>query len=136
MAAPGDQTVEFGQLRDRVERWRRTRGKLGPMPAELWDAAVAAARKHGVSETAREVGLDYGGLAKRVRAASAIDTEVPATIGFVEWSGAEILEQTVQPLGPRVEIVDTAGCRLSIHLASGESLDIPGLVAAFRAARP
>ena len=32
----------------RVKGWRETRPKLGPMPQELWDAAVALAGEHGV----------------------------------------------------------------------------------------
>jgi len=40
---------EIQALSRRIERWRRTRARRAPMPAELWDAAVAAARTHGVS---------------------------------------------------------------------------------------
>ena len=37
------------EVRRRVMKWRATRSKLGPMPGELWTAAVVLARDQGAS---------------------------------------------------------------------------------------
>ena len=47
------------QTRRRIARWRETRTYRGaPMPATLWAAATALARKHGLYTTARTLRLD------------------------------------------------------------------------------
>ena len=51
------------------------------MTAALWAAAVALARQHGLSTTARTLGVDYGSLKKRLDAAGTDRVPSPA---FVE----------------------------------------------------
>lgn len=82
MADTGQLIVRSTRLdytRRRIERWRETRrhGHVS-MPAALWDAAVAAARQHGLYRTARILRVDYGALKKHLEA-----TPLPATT-FVE----------------------------------------------------
>jgi hypothetical protein len=55
------------------------------MPAALWAAAVALARRHGLYPTARALRLDYGALKKRLDAAGAGRAPSPA---FVELPAA------------------------------------------------
>ena len=56
-------SISLDDTRRRIERWRETRShRHAPMPSVLWDAAVAAARQHGLSPTARAVRVDYGAL--------------------------------------------------------------------------
>lgn len=137
MAVRGRIPAEIAQLRERVEEWRRTRPGHGPMPAELWVAAVAVARKRGLYETARGVGIDYGSLAKRVNdAPPAAETGSLAKVEFVEWSGVELLEQVAKPAGAVVEMSDTSGRQVTIHLGVGEPVDVAGIVAAFCGSRP
>lgn len=137
MAVRGRIPAEIAQLRERVEEWRRTRPGHGPMPAELWVAAVAVARKRGLYETARGVGIDYGSLAKRVNdAPPSAETGSLAKIEFVEWSGVELLGQVAKPAGAVVEMSDTSGRQVTIHLGVGEPVDVAGIVAAFCASRP
>ena len=99
------------------------------MPAELWAAAVAVARKRGLYETARGAGIDYGKLAKRVKDES---PEEVAKVEFVEWR----LGQVVKPAGAVVEMSDTSGRQVTIHLGGGDSVDVAGIVAAFCGPRP
>ena len=47
--------VRLTQLRGRIERWRCTRAKRSPMPAELWTAATELAQELGVYRVAREL---------------------------------------------------------------------------------
>ena len=42
----------LGALGARIDRWRRRRGKPGPMPERLWRAAAKLAAKHGVNRVA------------------------------------------------------------------------------------
>jgi len=72
--------------RRRIARWRQTRTHRGaPMPAALWAAAIALARQHGLSTTARGLPVDYGSLKKRMDAAGAGRVPSPA---FVELPAA------------------------------------------------
>jgi hypothetical protein len=72
--------------RCRIARWRETRAYRGaPMPAALWVAAIALARQHGLSTTARTLCIDYGSLKKRLDTAEAGRVPSPA---FVELPAA------------------------------------------------
>jgi hypothetical protein len=54
----------------RFERWRRShRGRL-PIPEGLWGSAAAAARQHGVFQTAKVLRLEYGKLKRMAEAAN------------------------------------------------------------------
>jgi len=54
------------KVRDRIEKWRRTRAGQCRMPEALWDAAVAVARVHGVNPVAKAARLDYYSLKGRL----------------------------------------------------------------------
>jgi hypothetical protein len=103
------------------------------MPAELWAAAVAVARKRGLYKTARGAGIDYGSLAKRLRDAPPGDEAGSlAKVEFVEWSGVELLGQVAKPAGTVVEMADPSGRHVTVHLGGGEPVDIAGTVFVFR----
>jgi hypothetical protein len=55
------------------------------MPAALWAAAIALARRHGLYTTARTLRIDYGSLKKRLDTAGAGGVPLPA---FVELPAA------------------------------------------------
>ena len=48
-------TVNLEEARARFEEWRQNRRGKARIPAELWAAAVAVARKEGLNRTAREL---------------------------------------------------------------------------------
>lgn len=136
-AVRGSIPAEIAQLRERVEEWRRTRRGQGPMPADLWVAAVAVARKRGLYETARGVGIGYGSLVKRMKDEPPIGAAGSlAKVEFAEWSGAGLLGQVSKPAGAVVEMSDTSGRRVTIHLGDAEPVDVAGIVAAFCGSRP
>ena len=123
---------ELARLSEDVERWRRTRGKLSPMPAPLWKAAIALARRLGVNPVKNALGLNYRALRSRVEA----DGEVAASAGapaarFVELSGAQVLGLPGAG-GSVVEIADAHGARLTVRLVAGTQLDVARVVEAFR----
>lgn len=49
---------EFRAVYDQLTRWRRTRRPGMPIPAPLWAAIAAVARRHGATRTAHALGLD------------------------------------------------------------------------------
>ena len=125
------------ELRERIERWRRTREKRTAMPVELWDEAVRLARGGRAYLIARGVGVDFASLRRRIAEAEASGRRADgaATAGrFVELSGAQILG-TPAATGPVVELSDRDGVRLTIRLGGGETLDVAGLVQGFCARR-
>lgn len=100
--APSKELVEG---RRRLDAWRQTR-KTRAMPEDLWALAARLGARHGVSPTARALGLRYGALRARVDAARR-----PAPPRFVEVGPA--------PPGPacRVELEDGHGARMRVDLA-------------------
>jgi hypothetical protein len=57
------------RIRQRLERWRRTRAHpRAPIPESIWADAVALARQQGPYQTARALPIHYGAL-KRVLSA-------------------------------------------------------------------
>jgi hypothetical protein len=72
------------RTRRRIARWREIRRHPhAPMPAPLWDAAVAAARRHGLYRTARTLRVDYGALKNHLEAATAVSVPTLPAPTFV-----------------------------------------------------
>jgi len=80
----------------------------------------------------RPRGRSVGVISRSVqREASMVDVRGEAADGFVEFSGAQLLEATV---GGVAELSDAQGVRLTIKLSGAEALDVAAVVAAFRGA--
>ena len=105
------------ESRQQIEQWRRTRRHLNtPMPAALWNAAVAAARQHGLDPTARALRVDYGALKTHLEASDARPALPMPT--FVEVTSAA-----------PVTAGDPIGCIIEIEAGSGlRRLRLSGLV--------
>jgi hypothetical protein len=117
------------RLRDRIERWRRTRAKRTLMPAELWSEAIVQARREGAYLVAQAARLNFDGLRRRLAETAATEAAA-APNGFVELSGAQIL--AAKPAGAEVEMIDAGGNRLTVRLAADTVVDVAQLVTAFR----
>ena len=123
---------DLARLSEDVERWRRTRAKLSPMPAPLWKAAIALARRLGVNPVKNALGLNYRALRSRVEAGGEFAASAGApTARFVELSGAQVLGVPAAT-GPEVEVCDALGARLTVRLVAGTQLDVARVVEAFR----
>ena len=68
-AAKGTSGISADEVRERFAEWRHTRAKKARIPDELWDAAMAVARREGVNRTAQALHLDGGKLMRRLVAA-------------------------------------------------------------------
>ena len=126
---------EVKELRGRIEQWRLTRTKQGQMPEELWEAAVSAAQRNGVSQVARALGVGHAGLKARTLAASQPSRQARKAAkakGFVEVSAAQLLAPaSVSSLV--IEYVAREGSRLTLTVPSScRDFDLPALVAALR----
>jgi len=96
----------------RIEAWRETREKLGPMPEELWQAATAVARLHGTGRVARDLRVHFQALKKRVV------QQYPETLP-VTASDPTFVEVALRPPEPSrecvVEMERVGGGRMTIR---------------------
>ena len=66
-------------LAQRVRAWRFREGKsYFSMPTPLWEEAITAARKHGLRQVARDLGLNRDELKRRMGLAPQLVHSVPA----------------------------------------------------------
>ena len=113
----------LAQGRERFRAWRRVRKRGTRIPERLWKLAVKLAASHGLYRTASVLGLDYYTLKKRVESAnSRARSAAPA---FVELSMASLASSAECV----IELQDTAGATLRVHL---KGYDAPDLVALSR----
>ncbi len=116
-------------LRRRFERWRRSRTGRSRIPDALWTAAVRAAGRYGLHRTIRALRLDYYALKKRVENAAS-DSEPGRE------AAATFLELPVPVSGGVsecvVELEDSGGAKMRVHLKGGAVPDVTALVRSFR----
>lgn len=122
--ASGRTELERGAVR--FEQWRRQRRRGERIPAALWATAVELATRHGVSRTARTVGVGYQQLRARIGGHGRAIAERP-TVTLVE----------VPPPGSGggtcvIEVTDGSGATMRIHAGSGVAVDVGSLVRIFR----
>ena len=143
MARPKQEPLPpaVNRLHQRVEKWRQSKkGQFSATPGELWEAAVPLAQKYGVCRIARTVGLDYGGLRKKVAEATVNPSPAP-TITFVEVPSSGMIRaeksapephpDAVPESGLLIDISRPDGARMRISLRPGIDMDAAGIVAAF-----
>jgi hypothetical protein len=116
------------QVREQLERWRRTRPKRSPIPEAIWGEAACLARECGVSVVSKVLRLNYPDLKRRAQTAaiSGFPTMIsPPT--FVELACGPALS----PAPCVVEMEHPAGVKMKISLSQPGSVDLAALVAAF-----
>lgn len=120
-------------LRGQIQHWRQRRKVPGPMPGELWVAAVALAKECGVCRMARALTLDYTALRKRVEKVPEGGLVKPT---FVQLPATLALENAASTSpGATIEISARDGSRMRIHLETGRGMEAASIVAAFLGAR-
>ena len=102
-----------------LERWRNDPARPRRIPEALWRAAAAIAGEHGVSKTARALGLDYYALAKRLGASP----EREPSRAFVELPWPAIATAPDY----RLELEDGHGARLRVELRGAGRTDVAAL---------
>ena len=121
---PVPPTVEA--VRQRIEDWRTTRTKRTHMPKDLWAAAAAVAREHGLWFVSRCLRVNYENLKKRVGASAKEDGSVA---GFVELPTGPLIGQSATPTTV-IELARVDGAKLTVRFEGHGALDVPALTAA------
>lgn len=116
------------KIRTSIDIWRWTRAKRSPMPEELWTPAMQMAKQLGVWRVARELGLSYESLRRRVEEKA---SRTEATMGFVEVRGADLMAEMATD-NTVIELFATDGTRLVVRLGRGAIVDPMAMIAAFR----
>ena len=135
-----DLPARLDNLRQRFERWRRTRKVRSRIPEPLWAAAVKSAAKYGIHRTAKALRVDYYALKKRAEQKAAIagtrrKTAVTASKTPAEIAGARFLELPA-PVWPgcgecTLELEGPAGAKMRVHLKGVEAPDLAALARSF-----
>ena len=125
-----EQPAEMEAVRRRFERWRGTHRTRSRIPDLLWAAAVKLVGRYGLHRTSRTLRLDYYSLKERAeqRSAVAADSEKSfAASAFVELSPAA----TVGPCECTLELEDTGGAKMRVHLKGVTMPDLAALSRSF-----
>jgi hypothetical protein len=131
MARPSESRTaqRLHEARTGIDVWRWTRQKRSPMPEELWAQAARLAQNLGVWRVARDLGLCYESLKRRVEErASRKDADA---VRFVEVRDADVVD-VAGSNATVVELHASDGTRMTVRLGSGTPVDLQALVAAFR----
>jgi hypothetical protein len=114
----------LSDVEGQFERWRRSRSRGSRIPADLWDAAVGAARQCGVSKTAGALRLDYYKLKRLLAAAPEPETGRGAFL--------EIPLPVASPASECVfELEDGEGTRLRVAFKGVSPADLEPFAQAF-----
>ncbi len=125
--------VQLDALRGQIQNWRQRRKVPGPMPEELWGAAVALAKEFGVCRIARALAIDYTSLRKRTEKAPGSGLVKPTFVQLPATLVSENMPST-NP-GATIEISARDGSRMLIHLETGRGMEAATIVAAFLGTR-
>ena len=115
-------------LRRRFERWRRSRTARSRIPDTLWTSAVQAAGRYGLHRTTKALRLDYYSLKKRVEDAATDrepDREAAATFLELPTPVSAGASECI------VELEDSGGAKMRMHLKGGAVPDVTALVRSF-----
>ncbi len=102
------ETTDVVIVQKRIENWRQTRPKIGPMPKRLWQASVQLARRYGVSRISRVLNVQYRALKNRMEqepegSSSPGPTFVEVTLSRPGISGECVVEME-RPDGGRMTV--------------------------------
>jgi len=137
-----DFPARLENLRQRFERWRRTRMVRSRIPEPLWAAAVKLAAKYGIHRTAKALRVDYYALKKRVeqKAAIAGTQQEPAGIASKAAAEATFLELPAAAWAGcgecTLDLEDAGGAKLRVHLKGFEAPDLAALSRSFWQSEP
>jgi hypothetical protein len=107
-------------VRRRLDAWRNSRLKLGPIPAPLWKEAAALARAHGINAIAKALRLDYYSLKRQMEIVSGSPAVKPvASPAFVEVA---VVPPSLPPAECAVELERSDGARMRIRTSRPEDL--------------
>ena len=135
-----DLPARLENLRQRFERWRRTRKVRSRIPEPLWAAAVKSAAKYGIHRTAKALRVDYYALKKRAEQKAAIAGTQQERAATASKAAAAAAEATFLELPAAawagcgectLDLEDAGGAKLRVHLKGFEAPDLAALSRSF-----
>ena len=115
-------------VKESFRQWRCTRVKKGPIPDELWQAAVELRESCSVCRIARELKLDYNLLKRRIRQLSPpfqLPRSQPSQFIEVRMDGVVPVSQC------RVHLRSPQGFELTVQGCNAADIQLPQLIARF-----
>ncbi len=114
---------EVERVRGELEEWRGQRSLGQRIPAELWSAAVQAARRHGLKHVSRALRLDYYRLKRR----TGLGAEKAEDVGGSEQRFVELARAATEAAEPDgacvVELEKGNGVRMRICVRDAATVD-------------
>jgi len=120
------------EVRQSFEHWRSTRKKFGPIPRELWKAAVELTESYPVTKVCQVLRLSNPDLRKRIngvtsrtneKKSKAICRGKPTGLSFVDiFAGGNVQERETVP-DCALEISDRSGFSLKMQCRGETSAD-------------
>jgi hypothetical protein len=114
--------MSLEQVRKRFEEWIATRAKRGPVPEELWEAAVDLTDKHSVCVVSKALRLDFNGLKQRVHKKR-------------HSPGAGFIAFDLRPISAEaecsIEMERPDGSRMRVCLRGNMGFDLGGMLRGF-----
>jgi hypothetical protein len=116
-------------VRQRFERWRRTRKVRSRIPEALWASAVEMAGTYGLHRTSKALRVNYYTLKKRVKreATAAGSSERDAVATFIELAPPT----RVGSCECTLELEDADGATMRVHLKGITTPDLAALSRGF-----
>jgi len=116
-------------VRQRFERWRRTRKVRSRIPETLWASAVEMAGTYGLHRTSKALRVNYYTLKKRVEreAAAAGVSEGDAVATFIELAPPARAGSCKCTL----DLEDADGATMRVHLEGIATPDLTALIRSF-----
>lgn len=103
------------EVRHGFEMWRKDRRTRGPIPEDLWRAAVEQCESHSVYKVSRALRVNFTDLRSRVEKVRERAVSAGEPIGFVELDiGARIL-----PFDYVVEMESSNGSKMRMYSQKG-----------------
>ena len=126
--------LNLESVRQLFDNWRMTREKFGPIPSELWSAAVELTAIYPLTKVSQTLRLNYTDLKKRskqsgsfllprkVGKSSGADKFFPAA--FLDISGIGNPQSMDQESECSMEIRDGDGLSMKMHCRGESGVDI------------
>lgn len=131
---PHTDSPQLQRLAQRLQNWRSTRTRGQRIPEELWIAAVALARVHGINPTAATLRLNYYGLQRRLGGGREQRKRRLTPAPFFEVAGPALPSGVGEP--GTLELLHGSGARLTLRLPNASPKDLLPLVHLFLRHRP
>ncbi len=122
----------LSEVKEQFKIWRRTRKSPRPIPDKLWQAAVSLTATHSISQISKELVLDYNALKRRVPGKNKNTATSISPPGFIELN----LEPPAAVSECIVEMQDSLGSKMRMHIRGKTDFDLLELAQAFWSKRP